>query len=200
MQYTVTVKADKGRFKIRTFASDADTAKKIVMAAECCPERAIVSVRARSKDLYDKLVSKVNCRYGAPMGRNSNVPSFFDWDSVQYFDRAVPLDDGGYDRGGAYWGLGAPMRVRYSKDGEFFTFYREWEHTTLLLPEWCIPAIVNDDFSGCDETEIKKVRDFIKENKVMHINPTGEPLFSGRNDLDNMGGTVYRCNVTYKTL
>lgn len=46
----------------------------------------------------------VNCRYGAPMGRPSihciqESPMKF---SLQW----VRLDSGGYDNGGAYWGIG----------------------------------------------------------------------------------------------
>lgn len=51
---------------------------------------------------------RVNCSYGAPMGRRSDgyletgVPR-----SVRLF--RVALDSGGYDNGGAYWGIGAPL-------------------------------------------------------------------------------------------
>ena len=84
----------------------------------------------KSKEIFDGLVGPVNTRYGAPMGRSDCPPDgiweFSDenWSDFPYFDRAVPLDSGGYDRGGAYWGLGSPLRVRYSKDGQFWQFYR----------------------------------------------------------------------------
>lgn len=50
---------------------------------------------------------KVNARYGAPMGR----PSFgHGADPTTPFSLVrVPLNSGGYDRGGAYWGIGQPL-------------------------------------------------------------------------------------------
>ena len=46
----------------------------------------------------------VSCRYGAPHGRNE-----YHVDDKERFDgrlhlRHAPLDSGGYDEGGAYWG------------------------------------------------------------------------------------------------
>lgn len=52
------------------------------------------------------LTPKVDCKYGAPMGRQS-------WNDVQegmykgrMYLRHVPLNGAGYDSGGAYWGTG----------------------------------------------------------------------------------------------
>jgi hypothetical protein len=62
---------------------------------------------------------KVNAKYGAPMGRPSH--STYTDRSGQTFELVVnedarpfrlvrcPLDSGGYDRGGAYWGIGEPL-------------------------------------------------------------------------------------------
>jgi len=61
----------------------------------------------------------VNCKYGAPMGRPSHN-TFTDKNGLTYELTATenakpfrlihcPIDSGGYDRGGAYWGLGAPL-------------------------------------------------------------------------------------------
>jgi hypothetical protein len=50
----------------------------------------------------------VNCRYGAPMGRgqwHSEAPE----EPIRFHLSRVRLNDGGYDRGGAYWGIGAPL-------------------------------------------------------------------------------------------
>lgn len=61
----------------------------------------------------------VNSKYGAPMGRPAH-DTFTDKQG-QTFKLVVnedakpfrlircPLDSGGYDRGGAYWGLGDPL-------------------------------------------------------------------------------------------
>jgi hypothetical protein len=89
----------------------------------------------------DKIITKLNCKYGAPMGRSNKYPFLYtikenenkrdvliDLDSKQekiIFDCAVPMVDGAYDRGGAYWGLGRQLRVRYTKDLTFVEFYRK---------------------------------------------------------------------------
>lgn len=85
----------------------------------------------KSIEIFNGLIGPVNCKFGAPMGRTDNPPKFFgdldqNWDGIPYFDRIVPLDSGGYDKGGAYWGYlrNEPLRVRYSKDGQFWQFYR----------------------------------------------------------------------------
>ena len=59
---------------------------------------------------------RVNCSYGAPMGRQSDgyletgVPR-----CVRLF--RVALDSGGYDNGGAYWGFGTPLWCAIDDDG-----------------------------------------------------------------------------------
>lgn len=93
-----------------------------------------------SKDIFNTIVCPVSGKFGAPMGRrdNKNVSEepatgagqlYFKciqicWDTMPHFDRVVPLDSGGYDKGGAYWGLGSPLRLRYTKDGQYWEFYR----------------------------------------------------------------------------
>jgi hypothetical protein len=47
-QYAVRVKHDNGVITIRTAASSPDAAKEIVMCAERCPERSIISVKVKS--------------------------------------------------------------------------------------------------------------------------------------------------------
>jgi len=77
----------------------------------------------------DKIITKVNCKYGAPMGR-LNKGTFLE--NSQYFDCFVPMSPcGAYDKGGAYWGIGKPLRVCYTKDLSYIEFYRagEWSHT-----------------------------------------------------------------------
>lgn len=69
----------------------------------------------------DKIITKLSCKYGAPMGR-ANVgtkPS-----NIKVYDCYVPMSDGAYDKGGAYWGLGKPLRVSYTKDLTYINFYR----------------------------------------------------------------------------
>jgi len=70
----------------------------------------------------DKIITKLDCKYGSPMGR-SNVgerPT-----DKKVFDCRVPMySDGAYDKGGAYWGIGSQLRVSYTKDLLFIHFYR----------------------------------------------------------------------------
>jgi len=79
----------------------------------------------------DKIITKVGSQYGAPMGR-ANVDKCpisecngqrFSYVGKKY-DCAIPLDSGGYDRGGAYWGIGRQLRCEYNKDLTWIKFYR----------------------------------------------------------------------------
>ncbi len=55
---------------------------------------------------------KVSCKYGAPMGRGrSQLAS----EGVRL--QRVRLDSGGYDQGGAYWGIGEPLWVAFDDEG-----------------------------------------------------------------------------------
>jgi hypothetical protein len=71
----------------------------------------------------DKIITKVDTSRGAPMGR-PNVGTKDDTIRKHVFDCKVPMSDGAYDKGGAYWGLGAELRVSYTKDLSFIRFYR----------------------------------------------------------------------------
>ena len=54
---------------------------------------------------------KVNCTYGAPMGRPEYLPRHYNGERLHL--RRVPLNSGGYDPGGAYWGHGLPLYCAY---------------------------------------------------------------------------------------
>jgi hypothetical protein len=69
----------------------------------------------------EKIITNVNCKYGAPMGRGNKGQRPTD---KKVYDCAVPMSEGGYDRGGAYWGLGRQLRVSYTKDLSYVEFYR----------------------------------------------------------------------------
>ena len=57
----------------------------------------------------------VGSKYGAPMGRNGCRPLNFNA-PLKFYLRRVPLNSGGYDSGGAYWGLGSPLYYACSVD------------------------------------------------------------------------------------
>lgn len=75
----------------------------------------------------DKIITPINSKYGAPMGRN-NV-SIRPTDKKIY-DCFVPMN-GAYDKGGAYWGLAIgntpPLRVAYTKDLSYIEFYQAFK-------------------------------------------------------------------------
>lgn len=62
----------------------------------------------------------VSAKYGAPLGRAaSGIGTLRGKVSV----RRVRLDSGGYDRGGAYWGIGEPLFYAYDS-GEGSAYFR----------------------------------------------------------------------------
>ncbi len=80
----------------------------------------------RKVPIIDLLVPKVNTAYGAPMGRISDSIDKKPKD-IKIYDRAVPMIDG-YDKGGAYWGIGKQLRAEYNKDLSYIRFYRKGEN------------------------------------------------------------------------
>lgn len=85
----------------------------------------------------NKIITKVNTTFGAPMGRKNVGNAFgaitsgpngriFKCNQKIIFDCKVPMSESSpaYDKGGVYWGLGAELRVRYTKDLTFIQFYR----------------------------------------------------------------------------
>jgi len=84
--------------------------------------------------MLNSIITKVNTKYGAPMGR-ANVGKqpvtvvsgrnnrIVKKNQVKVYDRRVTLNEG-YDKGGAYWGIGPELRVRFTKDLSYVEFYR----------------------------------------------------------------------------
>lgn len=74
-----------------------------------------------SETAFKKVLCPLDCKFGAPMERTNigEKPT----DGTRVFDRKVPLSQG-YDKGGAYWGDGAQLRVEYTADLSFIRFYR----------------------------------------------------------------------------
>jgi hypothetical protein len=84
-----------------------------------------------------ELIPEVNTKYGAPMGRanKGQVPMLVVSgrnnrivlkNQVKIYDKRVPMCTccGAYDKGGAYWGIGKELRVRFTKDLSYIEFYR----------------------------------------------------------------------------
>ena len=76
-----------------------------------------------SKQIFDEIICKLDLRSGAPMGRNSD-PENKKPAHLRIYDRSVPLIDGAYDKGGAYWGAPNNLRVEYTADKSYVRFYR----------------------------------------------------------------------------
>lgn len=73
----------------------------------------------------DKIITKEDCRRGAPMGRmNVGVKPT----NKKIYDCKVPMSDGAYDKGSAYWGIGPELRVSYTKDLSYIRFYRKGDN------------------------------------------------------------------------
>jgi hypothetical protein len=100
----------------------------------------------------DKILTKLDCKSGSPMGRDNvgkmpveilpDMTGVDEKDTLYFnfvwmkrkkllnrknkriFDCKVELSDG-YDKGGAYWGSPNNLRVRYTKDLNLIYFYRK---------------------------------------------------------------------------
>jgi hypothetical protein len=72
---------------------------------------------------------KVSSKYGAPMGRHESLLGV---ERIRLF--RVRLNSGGYDDGGAYWGLGVPLWcARCSEGGAQFVRAPTSRHAAELL-------------------------------------------------------------------
>ncbi len=69
------------------------------------------------------IVTKVNCQYGAPMGRG-NVGHKPFGNAKKVYDKRVHLNEG-YDIGGAYWGIPSNLYVRFTKDLSYVEYFRK---------------------------------------------------------------------------
>jgi hypothetical protein len=60
--------------------------------------------------------------YTVVRGRNGRICKC---DQVKVYDKRLPMSNcGAYDQGGAYWGIGKQMRVRFTKDLTYIEYYR----------------------------------------------------------------------------
>ena len=74
---------------------------------------------------YNELLCKVDTGRGAPVGR-PNIGDRSQATGQRIFCRRVYLPiDGAYDKGGAYWGCGAPLYVEFTLDKSYVRFFRK---------------------------------------------------------------------------
>jgi hypothetical protein len=106
--------SEESEFKHRNDANN--------LGADCLDYYFLYHPKSASQ-VYAEIICEVNCKFGAPMGRANvgpvNKPTY-----VTVFDRKVPLYDGAYDKGGAYWGTPNNLRVMFTEDKSFVKFYR----------------------------------------------------------------------------
>ena len=72
----------------------------------------------------------VSDRYGAPTGRPNTYPCCSSDQERKFYLTRVRINRGGYDSGGAYWGLGAPLWWACSEDGKVEHFVRAKDRET----------------------------------------------------------------------
>lgn len=65
----------------------------------------------------------VSSASGAPMGRRAKHGELSTADQ-KFTLRRIPINQGGYDSGGAYWGLGQPLYLYESEDCKVSDFIR----------------------------------------------------------------------------
>jgi len=67
------------------------------------------------------------------------------------------------------------------------------ETNTYRLPAHIVPALINDDFTGLEDEEVKDLWDWLEVHKPGHpVCPEGEPFFAYGHDLNpNQGATCY---------
>ena len=81
-----------------------------------------------------RVITQVNTKYGAPMGRvnigkepltitSGKNCKILKNNQVKIYDKRVVLIEG-YDNGGAYWGVGNELRVKFTADLSYIEFYR----------------------------------------------------------------------------
>lgn len=76
----------------------------------------------------------VNSQYGAPMGRKSDNPNNFEGREIRI--ARVPMVDGAYDPGGAYWGPGTPLYCVYTyDDAEEIVYYQRAENRQVIIAD-----------------------------------------------------------------
>ncbi len=59
-------------------------------------------------------LSNVSSIYGAPMGRTETTYHADQHDPHKFSIQLIRLDNGGYDSGGAYWGIGQQLYWAYA--------------------------------------------------------------------------------------
>lgn len=79
----------------------------------------------------------VSSKYGAPMGRHTG-PNYLETAAGPWRLVRIRINSGGYDSGGAYWGLGQPLFYVEDQDGnsKFFRASNRDAAKAELIADW----------------------------------------------------------------
>ncbi len=84
---------------------------------------------------------RVASRYGAPMGRQSRGGYPDASPAPRFYLRLVPINSGGYDSGGAYWGIGEPLYWAECPEIDATQYLRAFDRATAR-------AAIRRDYPG----------------------------------------------------
>lgn len=76
-------------------------------------------------EVYRTLICDLDCSRGAPMGRHNTGTKKNVKEKKIYCRRIYLPIDGAYDKGGAYWGCGAPLYVEFTLDKTYVHYFRK---------------------------------------------------------------------------
>ena len=102
-------------------------------------------------------LNDVSSKYGAPMGRRVSPVA----DDIKATLLPVPLDSGGYDPGGAYWGIPSNLWGAYNADGDAIWHGRHANREAALAAlQSDLPGLsVSDDVPEIDGDMLEAIRD-----------------------------------------
>lgn len=68
---------------------------------------------------------------------------------------------------------------------------------TFTVPAWSLPALINGDYSGLNDSDIENIKNFISDNNITGISgEISEAYFSHRNDVHNLGSDVVDIEIS----
>jgi hypothetical protein len=115
-------------------------------------------------------------KYGASMGRTSNLDK---GTSDTLTIRRVPIDDGGYDPGGAYWGTPSDLYCVEGAEGVFYTRAAMAEAVKAMFPR----ASWAEEPAEASEDDLADM--FLGYVEAMLFSSTDESNEQGGNPLDD---------------
>lgn len=126
-EYSVVLNSDTGVHRVTTWATSADAAINNVRLAALAPLAAVKAV------YRNDVTPKVDGKCGSPLGR-ANCKGFgINRNRASYSVHRVRVDRVGYDKGGAYWGLGLPVYAVQDGAGNIAYVRAETERAAINI-------------------------------------------------------------------